>query len=45
MRLPQKREAVRGAYSAKKWEDKVDAMPDEQVVAVYTRLKHQGVLK
>lgn len=45
MRLPQKREAVRGAYSGKKWEDKVDGMSDEMIIAIYNRLKHQGVLK
>jgi hypothetical protein len=45
MRLPQKRIAVRGAYSGKKWHDKVDAMSDEQIIAIYNRLKNQGVLK
>lgn len=45
MRINAKRDAVRGAYSGKKWEEKVDLMPDEQILAIYSRLKHQGVLK
>lgn len=37
-----KREAVKGAYPGKKWKDKVDLMTDDQVTAIYIRLKAQG---
>lgn len=34
----QKRHAVRQAYPGKRWQDRVDAMSDKQVAAVYIRL-------
>lgn len=36
------REALKQAYPSKRWADKVKKMPDDQVVAVYLRLKKQG---
>lgn len=42
MRIQQKRDAVKGAYSGQKWKDKVDLMSDDQILAIYIRLKHQG---
>lgn len=36
------RQAVRAAYSGRKWADKVAKMSDNQVTAVYLRLKSQG---
>lgn len=39
------RELLKLAYpKSKKWADKVNKMPDSQVVAVYLRLKSQGKL-
>jgi hypothetical protein len=42
MKIDQKREALKGAYSGEKWIVKVDKMSDEQIIAVYNRLKSQG---
>lgn len=42
MSVDHKRETVKGAYSGDKWKQKVDSMPDDQVTAVYIRLKGQG---
>jgi hypothetical protein len=39
-----KRDAVKGAYPSKKWHNRVNGMSDEQVTAVYLRLKQQNVL-
>lgn len=39
--ISKKREAVKGAYKGKQWRDKVDAMPEDQVIAVYLRLQSQ----
>lgn len=39
------REAVKAAYPSRKWETKVDHMSDDQVTAVYLRLKLQGKVK
>lgn len=39
--VAQKREAVKGAYFGPGWKKKVDKMSDEQVIAVYLRLKNQ----
>jgi hypothetical protein len=36
------REELKKVYSNKKWAEKVDAMSNSQVVAVYLRLKMQG---
>jgi hypothetical protein len=37
-----KREALKGAYKSKSWKTKVDQMSEDQVVAIYLRLKTQG---
>lgn len=42
MKIEAKREAVKGVYSGEKWKTKVDEMTDEQVTAIYSRLKGQG---
>lgn len=42
MNVDEKRKAVMGAYAGKKWKDKVDKMSDDQVTAIYIRLKGQG---
>lgn len=39
-----KRQAVMGAYSGKGWQDKVKKMSDEQVIAIFLRLKAQNKL-
>lgn len=39
-----KRELIKQAYPTKTWKAKVDKMPDNQVTAVYLRLKGQGKL-
>lgn len=39
------REAVKKAYPSRKWARKVDAMSDAQVIAIYTRLCEQNVIK
>ena len=36
------REQVRQAYPGKKWWDRVAAMTDNQIIAVYLRLKSRG---
>lgn len=36
------RESVRQAYSGPNWSKKVDVMTDQQVAAVYLRLKAAG---
>lgn len=42
MTTEQKREAIRAAYPGRKWAQKVNAMTEDQVVAVYLRLKQQN---
>jgi hypothetical protein len=42
VKVEQKREAVRTAYDGDKWKKKVDGMTDDQVTAIYIRLKSQG---
>jgi hypothetical protein len=37
-----KRELVKQAYPTQTWKDKVKKMPDNQIVAVYLRLRRQG---
>lgn len=37
-----KREQLKKAYPSKSWEHKVNNMTDEQVVAIYLRLKSQN---
>jgi len=39
------RDAVKAAYRSKAWAAKVDKMGEEQVVAIYMRLKAQGIIK
>lgn len=39
------REAVKAAYPSRKWATKVSKMDDQQVIAVYLRLKSQGKVK
>lgn len=36
------REAIRQVYPGRKWSNKVDAMSDQQVAAVYLRFKAAG---
>lgn len=36
------REAVKTVYPSQKWSRKVDLMNDDQVIAIYKRLKAQG---
>lgn len=42
MKIDEKREALKGAYSGDKWINKVKDMTDDQVTAIYLRLKGQG---
>lgn len=42
MTIMEKRNAVSNAYPGPEWKAKVQKMSDEQVVAVYFRLKEQG---
>lgn len=41
MGAEREREAVKAQYKNRYWQKKVDAMTDEQVVAIYLRLKQQ----
>ena len=43
--ITKKREALLGAYDGLKWADKVKRMTDQQIVAIYLRLKAQNQLK
>lgn len=36
------RAAVSAAYSGKQWHEKVRKMPDDQIIAIYKRLKAQN---
>jgi hypothetical protein len=38
------REAIKKVYKSKQWSDKVNKMTDDQVVAIYLRLKSQNKL-
>lgn len=44
MKIEKKREALKGAYpgSGERWHKRVDEMSDDQVTAMYLRLKEQG---
>lgn len=42
MTTSQERERLKEVYPSKKWTDKVNAMSDSQVHAVFVRLKNQG---
>ena len=44
MAYEKEREALKTVYSGAKWIQKVNKMPDDQVVAIYMRLKLQGKL-
>lgn len=37
-----KRELVAGAYPTEAWKTKVKKMPDNQIVAIFIRLRRQG---
>lgn len=39
------RAAVSNAYSGKDWKKRVKNMPDDQIAAIYLRLKSQGKIK
>lgn len=40
--VTKKREALKSVYHSESWVEKVKNMPDDQVVAVYLRLKAQN---
>lgn len=40
-----KRDAVKLVYMSASWAQKVNAMPDNQVTAVYLRMKKEGLIK
>lgn len=42
MNPAKQREALRNVYPGAEWQKKVTDMSDEQVVAIYLRLKGQG---
>ena len=42
MTTAQKRNAVKNAYPHSDWGKRVDKMTDDQVIAIYLRLKLQG---
>lgn len=42
--VEQQRQALLGAYSGPKWQQKVKKMSDSQVTAIYLRLKQQNKL-
>lgn len=42
MAVEQMREALKSVYRSPKWKRKVDNYPDNQVVAIYKRLKLQN---
>lgn len=42
MNSTQMREALKGVYPGRKWQEKVASMPESQVTAVYLNLKQQG---
>lgn len=45
MNNDQMRNALLAAYSSARWSNKVKLMKDDQVQAIYFRLKNQGVIK
>lgn len=45
MTIIQQRELLKGVYNSAKWTRKVDAMPDDQVLAIFLRLQQQGRIK
>lgn len=42
MSYEEMREMIRGVYHTESWNEKVDRMQDEQVVAVYLKFKSEG---
>jgi hypothetical protein len=42
MNTAQKRDAIKSAYKSSKWHQKVNAMSESQIVAVYLSLQKQG---
>lgn len=44
MSIEQMREAISDAYSSDGWKRKVSRMPEDQVMAVYFKLKERGCL-
>lgn len=42
MSITAKREAVKGAYKSSKWKQRVNTMPDDQILAIYHNLKTQN---
>jgi hypothetical protein len=42
MKTEQQREALKGAYSGEKWQQKVADMTASQVHAIFIRLRQQG---
>ena len=42
--IEQKREALKGAYPSVKWRERVDKMKDDEVIAIFLRLKQQNKL-
>ena len=42
--IEQKREALKRAYSGVRWRERVDKMKDDEVVAIFLRLKQQNKL-
>lgn len=45
MSIDQMRHEVAKAYSGEKWKHKVKNMPDDQILAIYTRFLNSGKLK
>lgn len=45
MGYDKEREAVKAVYPYQAWRDKVDKMPDNQVIALYKRFQRQNKLK
>lgn len=45
MNADEERAALKSAYPGEEWQKKVKSMSDSQVVAIYRRLKGQGVIK
>lgn len=45
MSIEQMRAAVISVYPGKKWKERVDRMPDAQVVAIYKSFVQEGKIK
>lgn len=44
MTTDQMRNAIKPVYETSSWRNRVDYMPDEQVIAVYYNFLHRGIL-